>query len=340
MTVAESPTITGELIPAEENDRMRHGAVDEKESALAIEFGINLSQSSLELVQDAALSMGKAATLLVKSGLELLAAQAQAGDGNFRQFLAQVGIPERRAFEAISYARFAAQLPDSQRGRYLMLPKKSAFLLGNADPEVIELLLEDENISKTSKLRTRTELSELARALTETENELEQTKVKNEALAEEVLRLKEAQEAHVAGSEYPLHVVVLRKESSTLADEAIACLTSIRSFTEEFMWKHETTAASQQARDFDAGVVPAMAGVASVLQTALKLLTDLEEQTGLSVSDLTGRMARFSEAELILIESARDTMLSRKMGKSLLRQSQYAANGETKRGRGRPKKVS
>jgi hypothetical protein len=144
----------------------------------------------------------------------------------------------------------------------------------------------------------------------------------------------------VAGSEYPLHVVVLRKESSTLADEAIACLTSIRSFTEEFMWKHETTAASQQARDFDAGVVPAMAGVASVLQTALKLLTDLEEQTGLSVSDLTGRMARFSEAELILIESARDTMLSRKMGKSLLRQSQYAANGETKRGRGRPKKVS
>lgn len=334
------PAVTGELLPAEENTQLRHGAVDERESALAFEFGINLQQSSLELVQDAALSMGKAATLLVKSGLELLAAQAQAGDGNFRQFLAQVGIPERRAFEAISYARFAAQLPDNQRSRYLMLPKKSAFLLGNADPEVIELLLDDENISKTSKLRTRTELSELARALTETEDELETTKAKNEALQEEILRLKEAQEAHVAGSEYPLHVVVLRKEASILADEAIACLSSIRSFTDEFAWKNETAPHSQQARNLDAGVVPAMAGVASILQAATQLLTDMEQQTGVNASELIGRITRFNEAELILIESARDTMLSRKEGKSLLRQSQYAANGETKRGRGRPKKVS
>lgn len=345
MTVVEAPTMTGELMPVEENSNRRHGAdlttseFGERDYDLALSLGINPQDGAMDLVHDAALNMGRAATLLVRAGLALMAAKAKTEHGMFEQYCTDVGIPPRRAREAMSYAQFTAQLPDSQRGRYLMLPKKSAFLLGNADPEVIELLLEDENISKTSKLRTRTELSELARALTETENELEQTKAKNEALAEEVLRLKEAQEAHVAGSEYPLHVVVLRKESSILADEAIACLTSIRSFTEEFAWKNEAAPHSQQARNLDAGVVPAMAAVASVLQTAINLLTDMEAQTGLSVGDLTGRMARFNEAELILIESARDTMLSRKEGKSLLRQSQYAANGETKRGRGRPKKL-
>ena len=176
--------------------------------------------------------------------------------------------------------------------------------------------------------------------MTEAEDELETTKAKNDALQEEILRLKEAQEAHVAGSEYPLHVVVLRKEASILADEAIACLSSIRSFTDEFVWKNEGTPHSQQARNLDAGIVPAMAGVASILQAATQLLTDMEQQTGVNASELIGRITRFNEAELILIESARDTMLSRKEGKSLLRQSQYAANGETKRGRGRPKKVS
>lgn len=340
------PVVTGELLPAEENSNRRHGGdlvssdFDERDYDLALSLGINPQDEAMDLVHDAALNMGRAATLLVRSGLALMAAKAKTEHGAFEQCCVDVGIPPQRAREAMTYARFAAQLPDNQRGRYLMLPKKSAFLLGNADPEVIELLLDDENISKTSKLRTRTELSELARALTETEDELETTKAKNDALQEEILRLKEAQEAHVAGSEYPLHVVVLRKEASILADEAIACLSSIRSFTDEFMGKNEAAPNTQQARNLDAGLVPAMAGVASILQAATQLLTDMEQQTGLSVRELTGHMTRFDEAELILIESARDTMLSRKEGKSLLRQSQYAANGETKRGRGRPKKVS
>lgn len=340
------PAVTGELMPMEENSNRRHGGdlvssdFDERDYDLALSLGINPQDEAMDLVHDAALNMGRAATLLVRSGLALMAAKAKAEHGVFEQYCADVGIPPQRAREAMTYARFAAQLPDNQRSRYLMLPKKSAFLLGNADPEVIELLLDDENISKTSKLRTRTELSELARALTETEDELETTKAKNEALQEEILRLKEAQEAHVAGSEYPLHVVVLRKEASILADEAIACLSSIRSFTDEFVWKNETAPHSQQARNLDAGIVPAMAGVASILQAATQLLTDMEQQTGVNASELIGRITRFNEAELILIESARDTMLSRKEGKSLLRQSQYAANGETKRGRGRPKKVS
>lgn len=340
------PAVTGELLPAEENSKHRQGGdlvssgFDERDYDLALSLGINPQDEAMDLVHDAALNMGRAATLLVRSGLALMAAKAKTEHGAFEQYCADVGIPQQRASEAMTYARFAAQLPDNQRSRYLMLPKKSAFLLGNADPEVIELLLDDENISKTSKLRTRTELSELARALTETEDELETTKAQNEALEEELLRLRQANEAKVAGSEYPLHVVTLRKESSILADEANACLSSIRTHVEEFLLKAEEDHSSAAERNFDAGLMPALANLVSILRSGMSLLNHIEASTGVSASDTPALTTRFSPAELELIEAAREDMLARKEGKSLARQSQYAANGELKRNRGRPKKLA
>lgn len=337
--ISETPSFAGDLIPAEENPPPRLAGISDSIITLAADLGVNVSVPTRDMIAEAAHDMANSVTLLIRTGVRLALAKAECAHGEFETYCNAVGINRIRAAEAMRYADLAARLDTKERERYLMLPRKSALLLANVEPALVELLLEDENLELTKRLRKRSELSDLARALTEAEDELETSKAQNEALQEEVLRLKEAQEAHVAGSEYPLHVVVLRKEASILADEAIACLSSIRSFTDEFAWKNETAPHSQQARNLDAGVVPAMAGVVSVLQTALNLLTDMEQQTGLSVGELTGRMARFNEAELILIESARDTMLSRKEGKSLLRQSQYAANGETKRGRGRPKKI-
>lgn len=340
------PTVTGELIPAEENSNRRHGAdlitsdFNERDYDLALSLGINPQDEAMDLVHDAALNMGRAATLLVKAGLSLMAAKAKTEHGAFEQYCTDVGIPPRRAREAMSYAQFTAQLPDNQRSRYLMLPKKSAFLLGNADPEVIELLLDDEHISKTSKLRTRTELSELARALTEAEDELETTKAQNEALEEELLRLRQANEAKVAGSEYPLHVVTLRKESSILADEANACLSSIRTHVEEFLLKANEDHSHAAERNFDAGLMPALANLVSILRSGMSLLNYIETSTGITASDTPALTTRFSPAELELIEAAREDMLARKEGKSLMRQSQYAANGELKRNRGRPKKLA
>lgn len=338
--ISGHPTIEGELVPVEENSNTRQARISDSIITLAADLGVNVSIPARDMIAEAAHDMANSYTLLVRTGVRLALAKAECQHGEFESYCNAVGISPRRAQEAMSYADISARLDTKERERYLMLPRKSALLLANIEPALVELLLEDENLELTKRLRKRSELSDLARALTEAENELEQTKAKNEALAEEVLRLKEAQEAHVAGSEYPLHVVVLRKESSILTDEAIACLTSIRSFAEEFGWKNEGAPHSQQVRNVDAGIAPAMAGVASILRLATTLLADMERQSGISAADLVGRMARYRQDELILIESARDTMLSRKEGKSLLRQSQYAANGETKRGRGRPKKVS
>lgn len=349
--------VTGELV--EENSNVRHGGHLEKKSYelteedsnrrhggdleegtknLAVELGINLSDSVHDLIHDAAIDMGKAATILVRSGLRLIAAKEKCEHGAFESHCESIGIPRQRAAEAMRYATFAAQLPANQRSKYLMLPRKSAFLLGNADPEVVEFLLDDEHIDQTRKLRTKTELSELARALTETEDALERHRKENAQLHEENRRLREAQEAHIAGSEYPLHVVKLRKESSVLTDEAIACISSIDSLAAEFMRHTATDDSSAADRNFDAGMMPALANLASIARSANALLIQLTQEMQLELDDITGGAVRFSASELEVIAAAREAMLARKDGKAANREGQYAADGQLRRGRGRPKK--
>lgn len=330
----------------DENDRVRHGGLPdkntqdlgEKELNLAVEMGINLSQDGFELVQDAALSMGKAVTFLVKSGLELIAAKSKVNDGDFTAFCNQIGIPKQRAYEAINYAKLAAKLEPKERERYLLLPKKSALLLANAEPALVEFLLEDGNEEIAKRLRKKSELTELARELTETTDALNRHAKENEALHKELKALKEAQLTAVAGSEYPMQVVQLRKESSVLADEAIAAISSMRQHAETFE-AFCMLGNDQDERNLHAGMWPALNNIASVLKAADDLLRDLCHQYGVEPTDITGRSNyALPIQELAIIEAARQTMLARKGGKAAVRQGEYIKNGDLTRGRGRPSK--
>lgn len=247
-SVKELDSAKQELTTTDEIQKTAMTVFSESETDLAIELGVNLAQDALELVQDAALSIGKAATLLVKAGLELIAAKSLCQHGEFKTWCEKVGIQHNRATEAMSYARFASQLDPKERGKYLLLPKRSAVLLANAEPALVEFLLEDGNEELARKLRKRSELVELARELTETEDALGKTAKENEALHKELKALKEAQYATVAGSEYPASVIQLRKEAAVLADEAIASLSSIRYHASNFDYLGITGCADQDER--------------------------------------------------------------------------------------------
>ena len=333
-----SDTPTDLVIVDDENSNVRHVGHLEKETDLAKELGVDLSQSGADLVQEAASNMSKAITLLVRAGLELIAAKEKCPHGEFEDYCNSFGISRQRASEAMNYARFAAQLPTKERDKYLVLPKKSALLLANAEPEVISFLLEDENLELTRKVRNRAELTELARALTESEDERKRYQSENEALHKEMKALRQAQEAQIAGSEYPAVVVQLRKESSVLADEAIAALSSIRTHVESF--EYFAGDAEQAERNLHAAMFPALNNVASVFKAANDLINDICYQFGLNPADIVGRSnAALPAEELAIIEAARDTMLARKAGKAAARHSQYADNGDLTRGRGRPRKA-
>jgi len=310
----------------------RHGG----DLDLAEELGVDLSQSPQDLVHSAALNMNRAATLIVKAGLELRSAKDRCERGQFEAFCKSTGVSSQRASEAMRYAKYASQIPADQRHRYLMLPKKSALLLGNADPEVIEFLLEDDQLAMTKRIRTKTQLSELARELVDTEDALDRHAKENEALHSEIKSLRDQQEAAVSGSEYPASVVMLRKESSVLADEAIAALSSIRTNAERYAADRIGFSDEARKRNHIAAVHPMLANIAVVMKEAQNLFMELTQYHDVRAEDIaTFSNIPFSEHELTLIESARQNMLARKKGITATRQSLYAEKGQLKRKKGR-----
>ena len=326
------------VIEDDKNSNPRQSGISENLAGLAQDLGVNASLSPSDIMLEAAHDMANAATLLVRSGVKLLIAKQQCAHGEFEALCKSLGIGSQRASEAMRYANFAAQLPTKERDKYLVLPKKSALLLANAEPEVISFLLEDENLELTRKVRNRAELTELARALTESEDERKRYQSENEALHKEMKALRQAQEAQIAGSEYPAVVVQLRKESSVLADEAIAALSSIRTHVESF--EYFAGDADTAERNLHAAMFPALNNVASVFKAANDLINDICYQFGLNPADIVGRSnVALPAEELAIIEAARDTMLARKAGKAAARHSQYADNGDLTRGRGRPRKA-
>lgn len=346
---SQPATVTGDLVDASENlpvaaddSKLRHGVIfGEAELDLAQEFGINLQQEGTELIQEAALDISKSATLLVTAGLRLMAAKEKCEHGEFKEHCQKIGIVESRASETIRYAKFASQLDPKERGNYLVLPKKSALLLANADPVVVEFLLEDENLELARKIRKKSDLLDLSRELVETTDERDKLQKELTALQEENKALKSINETQVAGSEYPAFVVQLRKESSVLADEAIAALSSIRTHAETFDEKivQSDLPHKDMTRMMEAAMFPALGNIASVLHAANKLLIDVCRDYELNYEDIAGRIHTLPDHELQIIEAARDTMLNRKTGKAAARQGQYVEQGEVTRGRGRPKKV-
>ena len=322
----------------DENSNVRQSHISEDLTSLAIDLGVDISLPVKDMIHDAGRDMANAATLLVRSGVKLIAAKSQCQHGEFEPLCESIGISRFRAAEAMRYASFASRLPTKERDKYLVLPKKSALLLANAEPEVIRFLLEDENLELTRKVRNRAELTELARALTDAEDERKRYQSENEALHKEIKALRQAQDVQIAGSEYPAVVVQLRKESSVLADEAIAALASIRTHVESFEYLGGDSDTAE--RNLHAALFPALNNIASVFKAADDLLRDACYQFGLDPLDIAGRSnVTLPAAELAIIEAARDTMLARKAGKAVARQSQYADQGDLTRGRGRPRKA-
>lgn len=337
---ADNDTRTNELTATEEeNANPRLAGISEKMISLAIDLGVDSSISAQDMVGDAAHDMANAATLLIRSGVKLILAKQQCQHGEFESITKSRGIPSQRVSEAMRYAEFAATLDTKEREKYLLLPKKSALLLANAEPALVEFLLEDGNEEIAKRLRKRSELRELALELSETTHALEKSERENEALYKEIRALKEASDVAVAGSQYPAVVVQLRKEAAVLADEAIAALSSIRHHAESFEVM-ATGNPEKDERNFNAALYPALANVASVMLAAGNLFNDLLSQYGLLATDIAGNVNySLSDAELTVIDAARDTMLNRKKGKAAARQGAYIEGGDMTRGRGRPAKA-
>ena len=204
------------------------------ETDLAYEMDIDLSVGIDHLISSAALKQNSALTLVLESGLLLLAAQQKIDSERsesgligeiepiltFKKYLENVGLPEQRAYEAMSMAKYAAGLPLERRAEMLSMPKTKVMLLAQADPEVIADLFADEGIDvgALSIRDMKIQIRELKAAKTQAGVERNRAEEKAERLERE---LKSAQSSREDMTDIvPAHVSDIRLECAALYKKA------------------------------------------------------------------------------------------------------------------------
>lgn len=114
------------------------------EAALANSLGVSVTGNQADRISSAVDKTNSALRLVVEAGLALLSVRAECEHGRFLEMLTDRGMPPQRAYEAMTYAKFAAGLSDGDRDRVLALHKTKVLELAKADPEVLQDLFEDD----------------------------------------------------------------------------------------------------------------------------------------------------------------------------------------------------
>lgn len=109
----------------------------------AAQLSVDMGGSMEDRADSAVMYMNRSHRNLLAAGLLLCSIKQEAGHGQFGALLKQRGFEERAARRAMQYATFMVQRHEDDRAGLMKLPKQKVALLANADPEVVDELLED-----------------------------------------------------------------------------------------------------------------------------------------------------------------------------------------------------
>jgi hypothetical protein len=191
----------------------------EKDVAAAQELGIMVGGAVGDRITRAVVSYNMAARLAVEAGYLLLSVKAEVEHGQFEEGVASMGLAPQRARELMRMAKFTTALPESQRAEMLALPKSKVLALASADPEVIEQLLEDGDVSDLDDLSVR-DLRKRIRELEATATDLSVQRDKAEAEKKALEKKQRRAERDAEDATVPLVVADLRGELAALIKKA------------------------------------------------------------------------------------------------------------------------
>lgn len=118
----------------------------EPERAMAHQMGINLQASADVRTEQAVFAQNVATYNLVQAGLLLSSVKAEMQPEAFEALIEARGLTKRRANELMQGASFCARLPEGARDEVMHLHKSKVMLLASATPEVVQVMLEDDDI--------------------------------------------------------------------------------------------------------------------------------------------------------------------------------------------------
>lgn len=203
-----------------------HLEFTESDANAAASLGVIIGGSTADRITRAVTAYNQAARLAVEAGYLLLSVKAEAEHGQFDSGIAALGLTRQRASELMQMAKFTTSLPDSQRAEMLALPKSKVLALAGADPEVIEQMLEDGDVSDLDDMSVRG-LRQRIRELEATTTDLAVQRDKAEADRKALEKKQKRAERDAEDATVPLVVADLRAELAALLKKAELAITSL-----------------------------------------------------------------------------------------------------------------
>ena len=198
----------------------------EADSQAAQELGIMIGGAIGDRITRAVVAYNMAARLAVEAGYLLLSVKSELAHGEFAAGVESMGLSNRRAQELMQMAKFTTALPDSQRAEMLALPKSKVLALASADPEVIEQMLEDGDVSDLDDMSVRglrQRIRELEANGTDLVVQREKAEADLKAMEKKLRRAARDEEDMVV----PLVVADARAELAALIKKAELAVTSL-----------------------------------------------------------------------------------------------------------------
>jgi hypothetical protein len=216
---------TGEVVPA---NRRTSADLDftEQDAAAAAGLGVVTGGSAADRITRAITAYNQAARLAVEAGYLLLSVKAETDHGQFDEGVQALGLSPRRARELMQMAKFTTALPEGQRAELLALPKSKVLALAGADPEVIEQMLEDGELSDLDDMSVRglrQRIRELEAQTTDLSVQRDKAEANLKAAEKKARRAARDEEEAVV----PLVVADARAELAALLKKAELAITSL-----------------------------------------------------------------------------------------------------------------
>ena len=297
-------------------------------------MGINADASPQELASDAVTDLNRAAFYAVRAGARLIALKAQSAHGEFLPKLADIGIDQRRAQDCMYMARFIAGLPEDQAQTMLRAAKTKVMALAQAEPEVLNDLIQSGEFDSLGALSIR----DLRLRLKRQDSEVETLKARLEARTaqhEKLLRTtREQQEAVLV--HMPAFAAATRGEALAMTEKMLLCLDELVELTATNLLaeRSEPDAASFQ-RNAAGTLYHALMPIAA---RAHELLRAIDEHYGDEVTGAVRFEASLIKSEAAIYQQRRTALVDQHRNEREARVVERH-NEANKRKRGRPRKV-
>lgn len=290
-----------------------HLELTENDQQLADELGLDLSRNAKQLIASVIDKTNRSVTLIVETGLELIALKGKCEHGEFIPLLESFGLSKERAAEFMRYARFTSSLPASQRPKVLELPKKKVLALASANPETVNDILDNEEEFEDIKSLNPTQMRNRIKQL--------EVNLENAELTNKKLR-KEALEKNTTGI-YHEEVEAVRMESVTITSEVFLLMDDLTAIIDRvasagFMGKDYTD------KDQTVASTTFYTNVHAIHARTSKLMHDCMEWLGEDITKGVKNIPILSDKECVQALQNRELLVAEHEARNLARKKQRA----------------